>query len=99
MEKSNLDKFKDVKKDSTVIDRSKKLRIGIVGTGWIAGAHMEQYLKMEDVEIVAGCDIVEGKAEAFFKDYGLENVHCYLSDKEMYEKEELDAVSVTSYLL
>ena len=35
----------------------KKLRIGIVGTGWIAGAHMEQYLKMEDVEIVAGCSI------------------------------------------
>ncbi len=97
MEKSNLDKFKDVSPDSVVVDRSKKLRIAIVGTGWIAGAHMEQYLKMEDVEIVAGCDIVEGKAEAFFKDYGLENVHCYQSDKEMYEKEELDAVSICTY--
>ena len=37
MAKGNLDQFKDVAKDEQAIDRSKKLKVAIVGTGWIAG--------------------------------------------------------------
>ena len=65
----------------------KKLRIGIVGCGGIAKSHMSQYIQMEDVEVVAGCDIVEGKAEKFFSNYDVEGVNFYTSDIEMYEKE------------
>ena len=32
----------------------KKLKVGIIGTGWIAEAHIESYQRMPDVEIVAG---------------------------------------------
>lgn len=97
MENSSLDKFKDLKEDAVVVDRSKKLRIGIVGTGWIAEAHIKNYLKMEDVEIVAAAELVDGKAEAFFEKFGVENARCYKSDIEMYEKENLDAVSICTY--
>ena len=43
------------------IDASRKLRVGIIGTGWIAEAHVRQYVKFPDVELVAmarcnGCD-------------------------------------------
>ena len=31
------------------VDDSKKLRIGIIGTGWIADAHIASYKKMKDV--------------------------------------------------
>ena len=48
------------------IDTTKKLRIGIIGCGWIADAHIHSYLKQPDVEIVAGADLVPGKAAAFF---------------------------------
>ena len=41
-----------------------KLRIGIIGTGWIAEAHTESYLKQPDVEIVTMAD-QPGKAEKF----------------------------------
>jgi len=34
----------------------RKLRIGIIGTGGIAGAHMAAYKKFNDVEIVGGAD-------------------------------------------
>ncbi|MBQ7045342.1 MAG: Gfo/Idh/MocA family oxidoreductase [Clostridia bacterium] len=97
MEKSNLDLFKEVQ-SNTVIDTSKKLRIGIIGTGWIAAAHMENYLKQPDVQVVAGCDLIEGKAEAFFKEYGIQ-AKCYRSHKEMLDDEslQLDAVSVCTY--
>ena len=39
----------------------KKLKVGIIGTGWIAEAHIESYLRMPDVEIVAGADLIDGK--------------------------------------
>ena len=30
-------------KVETVIDTNRKLRIGIIGTGWIAGSHIDSY--------------------------------------------------------
>ena len=93
----NLDAFKDVAKDTGSVDRSKKLRIGIIGTGWIAEDHIEAYKKCEDVEIVAGADLVPGKAEAFFKRFGIENAHCYPDHKSMLDNEELDGVSICTY--
>lgn len=80
---------------------NKKLRIGIIGTGGIAFAHIGAYKdrvkNVGDIEIVAGCDIIPGKAEKFFKANGVENVRCYTSHEEMLEKEQLDAVSVCTY--
>lgn len=80
-----------------VVEPERKLKVGIIGTGWIAESHLENYLKMEDVEVVAGADLVPGKAEAFFKKFGVENARCYPSHKEMLDNEELDAVSVCTY--
>lgn len=79
------------------VDTSKKLRVGIIGTGWIADSHMASYKKMPDVEIVAGADLIPCKAEAFFKKHGIENVKCYPSHKELIDNEKLDAVSVCTY--
>ncbi len=77
-----------------------KLRIGIIGTGGIAHSHMHAYMRrannIGDLEVVAGCDIIPGKAEAFFKEFGVE-ANCYESYGEMIEKENLDAVSVCTY--
>ena len=76
----------------------KKMRIGIIGTGGIAECHLRSYLKMPDVEIVAGADLVEGRAEAFFKKYEVD-ARVYPSHKEMLEDEslQLDAVSICTY--
>ena len=71
MAENILDRFKDTKTDS-FIDTSKKIRVGIIGTGWIDEAHVAAYLNQPDVEIVAAADLVEGKAEAFFANYGME---------------------------
>ena len=90
----------DYKRNMTVekIDTSKKIKYGIIGTGWIAEAHVKELLKMPDVEIVAAADLVEGKAEEFCKKNGVENVRCYRSHKELLEAEkDLDAVSVCTY--
>ena len=57
-----------------VIDTNRKLRVGIIGCGWIADAHIDSYKRMPDVELVAGCDLIPGKAAAFFKRNGVEGV-------------------------
>ena len=85
--------------EKKTIDVNRKVRVGIIGTGWIAESHMNSYLKQPDVEIVAGADLVPGKAEAFFKKFGLENVKCYPSGAAMVADKslKLDAVSVCTY--
>ena len=91
-----LSQFKQtVVEEKKTVD--KKFRIGVIGTGWIAEAHVENLKKMDDVEIVAGADLIPGKAEKFFKRYGLENVRLYCNHKEMIDNEELDAVTVCTY--
>ena len=75
------------------IDASKKLKVGIIGTGWIAEAHVKNYLRCPDVEIVAAADLVPGKAEKFCKDNGI-RARCYESGHAMLEAEELDGVSI-----
>ena len=87
-------------KETVTVDTNKKMRIGIIGTGGIAYAHLRAYLNQPDVEIVAGCDIVPGKAEAFFKEFGLEGVKTdYANDEEMIADKslKLDAVSICTY--
>ncbi len=76
---------------------TKKLKVGIIGTGWIAEAHAESYKNMPDAEVVALADLIPGKAEKFAKDYGFENARLYPDHKSMLEAEELDAVSVCTY--
>ena len=58
----------------TKVDTTKKLRIGIIGCGWIADAHIRALKKQPDVEIVAGCDLVPGRPKEFFESYGLTDV-------------------------
>ena len=79
------------------VDTSKKIKIGIIGTGWIAQAHIRSYKKLEDVEVVACADLIPGKAEAFCKEYGIEGARCYESGHAMLEAEELDGVSICTY--
>ena len=83
-----------------VVDTTKKMRVGIIGCGWIAEAHVKAYLNQPDVEIVAACDLIEGKAAALMNKFGVEGVKTdYANDREMLDDESLalDAVSVCTY--
>ncbi len=74
-----------------------KFRIAIIGTGGIAHKHATAYLEMPDVEIVAGSDIVPGKARAFLDEFGLENAKAFENTQEMLDAIKPDAVSVCTY--
>jgi predicted dehydrogenase len=75
----------------------KKLRIGIVGTGGIAHAHMDHYVKFEDVEIVGACDLVPGKARKFLDRYGLTKAEAFDNVKDLIKNVKMDGASVCTY--
>ena len=84
--------------EAKAIDTSRILKVGIIGTGWIAESHIESYLQMPDVKIVAAADLIDGKAQKFMQRYGVEGVHFYRDHKELIDNEpDLDAVSVCTY--
>lgn len=72
------------------------LKIGIIGNGGIANAHMGGYLELGDrVEVIACCDINFEKAKEFAARYNIPNVYdnCY----DMLRDTALDAVSVCTW--
>jgi predicted dehydrogenase len=76
----------------------RRLKVGIIGTGWIAEAHIESYKRQPDVDVVAAADLIPGKAEAFMERYGVEGVRFYPDHLALLEAEpDLDAVSVCTY--
>ena len=86
--------------EKKTIDTSKKLRIGFIGCGGIANSHIKAYLNQPDIEIVAGCDLVPGRAKEFFESYGLTDVKTDYQSHEDFLADEslkLDAVSITTY--
>ena len=94
---SILDAFKESHEEARVYT-GRKMRVGIIGCGWIAEAHVKSYQRCDDVEIVAFADLVPGKAEAFAKKCGVENAKFYNSDKELIDNEkDIDAVSICTY--
>ena len=100
-----LDAFQDVKKEGVAVDASKKVRVGFIGTGWIADAHMRAFLNQPDVEIVAAADLIPGKAAAVMAKYASDKFDPstvktdYASHKELLADKSLnlDCVTICTY--
>ena len=100
MADSILDRFDQANEVEAKVDTTRKIRVGIIGTGWIAESHIRSYQKQPDVEVVALSDLVPGKAEAFKTKFGVEGAKCYGAHTEMLADQatlKLDAISVCTY--
>ena len=92
--------------ESVTVDTSKKIRIGIIGCGWIAGSHLRAFYNQPDVEIVAGVDIIPGKARKFFDTFAAKRGLDWSGVKADYKTHQemladkslkLDAVTICTY--
>ncbi|NLN20350.1 MAG: Gfo/Idh/MocA family oxidoreductase [Firmicutes bacterium] len=75
---------------------AEEVRIGIIGTGGIAGSHVRYLKTIPGVRIVGGADIVPGKAEAFFKRWEIPEAKAFEDYRELLE-EDIDAVCICTY--
>ncbi len=92
----DLNDFSTNMMESSAVKSDRKFRVGLIGTGGIAGAHAESYLQQPDVELVAGADLIPGKAEKFFADRNID-AKAFVDYKEMIDTMDLDVVSVCTY--
>jgi len=70
-----------------------RVKVGIVGVGWVAQVvHLPLLQKLPDVEVVAACDKDKGKVQVVAEKYGIRGL--YTDAKQMLEKEDLHAVIV-----
>ena len=77
------------------ISANDTIRIGIIGCGGIAnGKHMPGLRSIENVEMVAFCDIIEEKAQQAAKDYGTDDAKVYTDYKKLLEDKTIDVVHV-----
>ncbi len=72
-----------------------KLKIGIIGTGSISETHIAAYLKNENVELYAFCDLNEKRLSYMAEKYNIQRT--YTDMNEMLKLKEIDAVSVCTW--
>lgn len=70
---------------------SKKVKIGIVGTGMISRTHIKGYAECPDAEVAAVCDILEERAKKTAEALGVPACTDY---RQMFAEAGLDAVSI-----
>lgn len=74
---------------------STKIRVGIIGVGSISKVHIDSYLKNDNIELVAFCDINKQRLNEMMKNYNISKG--YTDAEEMLKSENLDAVSVCTW--
>ncbi|KPV44929.1 Gfo/Idh/MocA family protein [Alicyclobacillus ferrooxydans] len=73
----------------------KRVRVGIIGVGGIAlGKHLPSIAKIQGVEIVAFCDVVEENAVKGRDQYGAQGAKVFTDYRELLAQPGIDAVYV-----
>ena len=73
----------------------RKVKIGIIGCGGIAnGKHMPSLKAIDNVEMVAFCDIIEDRAIKAANEFGVEDAKVYVDYKELLKDESIEIVHV-----
>jgi len=73
----------------------KKIRIGIVGCGFIAnGKHLPSMARFADVEVVAFCDLIIEKAQASAQRFGAPDALVCTDYRDLLKRDDIDAIHV-----
>jgi len=68
-----------------------KLRVGLIGLGLVAEAHLEAYRDVSQIEVVAGADIREERLNQMAEKWGFRG---YTDFELMLRKEKLDVACI-----
>ena len=74
---------------------SKKLKIGIIGCGFIAnGKHLPSLSLFDDVEVVAFCDLIPDRAQFSADKYGAPDALVCTDYKDVLARQDIDVIHV-----
>lgn len=72
------------------------MKVGIVGYGWVAGAHIDALNSIEGVEVTAVCSSRSQDDSELSKKHG-SSIKSYFDLESMIGSEDLDVISICSY--
>lgn len=71
------------------------VKVGIIGCGGIAnGKHLPNLEKINEVELVAFCDVIEERAVKSAEQFGAQDAKVYTDYKEMLKDESIEVIHV-----
>jgi predicted dehydrogenase len=77
-----------------------RVRVAVIGIRGMGQSHIKNYSELENVEVVAICDVDEnlfpGVIKNHFTDKGLKQPETYVDMRKMFEDKNIDAVSVVT---
>jgi len=75
------------------MSNSTQLKVAVIGLGNMGKHHVRNYHNIENCQLVAVCDLKDGAAETYAEEF---NCNAYSSIHDMLDKEEIDALTITS---
>jgi len=86
--------------DNRIMGANDKVRIGVVGIHGMGQSHMNAFNDLENVEVVALCDIDESlfdeRIQKHFVDKNLPKPKKYIDFRKMLESKDIDAVTIVT---
>lgn len=70
------------------------VKVGVIGMGWAGQAHLENYLRLPNVEIVGISDTREARLQELAQRFPVNNV--YLHYEDLLNNDEIDVISVAT---
>jgi UDP-N-acetyl-2-amino-2-deoxyglucuronate dehydrogenase len=74
--------------------KSKSVKVAIIGCGRVSGHHCRSIAKFESVELVAVCDLIVEKAQAYQKEFGAKPYDNY--HQMLLENPEINTVAIVT---
>ncbi|MDP6153299.1 MAG: Gfo/Idh/MocA family oxidoreductase [Phycisphaeraceae bacterium] len=76
--------------------KKKTYGVGIIGTGWVAGAHVMNFKKIDATQVVAICSRTKSRADAFVREQGLSDAGTYNKVADFLKHDGLDIVVIAT---
>ena len=70
----------------------KEIKVGIVGSGFIAGVHCDAIAQIGHAKVTAHCDTDQDRGQAFIKDRKID--HSYPDHQSLFKEADIDAVII-----
>jgi predicted dehydrogenase len=81
---------------ANILGANDRVRVGVIGPGRQGRGVMKTFMKNQDAQIVAICDVFQPQIDAAINDAKLKDVETYKDFRKILDRKDIDAVLVAS---
>ncbi|MGH9769800.1 MAG: Gfo/Idh/MocA family protein [Blastocatellia bacterium] len=81
---------------ANILGANDRVRVGVIGPGRQGRGVMKTFMKNQDAQVIALCDVFQPQMDFAIKDARLEGVETYKDFRKILDRKDIDAVIVAS---